>query len=176
MLAGLGVAWTAEALTRRPVSATTAATCALLGALPDADLAGPGMHRTATHSLTAVLVVFIVAAAVTGQVTRWRIAMVCAAAYASHLLLDWLGVDGFPPRGIQLLWPFSPAWYISDLDVFRQTARHYLWTAPVIRTNLLAIAQELALLLPILYGLWLVRVKAPARLAPEMTGRHHAAK
>jgi membrane-bound metal-dependent hydrolase YbcI (DUF457 family) len=176
MLAGVGVAWTAEAVTRRTVPPGTVAACALLAALPDADLLGPGMHRTATHSLTAVLVVFIVSGAVTGQVTRWRTATLYAAAYASHLLLDSLGVDNFPPRGIQLLWPFSDRWYISDLDIFRQTARHYLWTAPVIRTNLLAIAQELAIMVPILYMLWLVRVKALARLAPEVAGRNHPAK
>jgi membrane-bound metal-dependent hydrolase YbcI (DUF457 family) len=156
LLAGVGVAWTAEAATRQAVSPRTVVTCALLGALPDADLLGPGMHRTSTHSLTAVLVVFIVSAAVTGQVTRWRTATLYAAAYASHLLLDSLGVDNFPPRGIQLLWPFSDRWYISDLDIFRQTARHYLWTAPVIRTNLLAIAQEIAILAPILYALWII--------------------
>jgi membrane-bound metal-dependent hydrolase YbcI (DUF457 family) len=156
MLAGVGVAWTAEAVTRRALPPRTVVTCAILAALPDADLLGPGMHRTATHSLTAVLTVFIVAAVVTGQVTRWRTAMLCAAAYASHLLLDWLGVDNFPPRGIQLLWPFSDRWVISDLDIFRQTARHYLWTAPVIRTNLLAIAQEIAIFVPILFALRLV--------------------
>jgi membrane-bound metal-dependent hydrolase YbcI (DUF457 family) len=176
MLAGVGVAWTAEAVTRRPVPPRTVLTCALLGALPDADLLGPGMHRTATHSLTAVLAVFIVAAALTGQVTRWRMAALCASAYASHLLLDSLGVDNFPPRGIQLFWPFSGRWYISNLDIFRQTARHYLWTAPVIRTNVLAIAQELAILGPILCVLWLVRVKALARLSPEVAGRNHPAK
>jgi membrane-bound metal-dependent hydrolase YbcI (DUF457 family) len=162
MLAGAGVAWTAEATTRRAVSPKTVLACALLAAMPDADLLGPGMHRTTTHSVTAVLTVFIVTAVVTGQVTRWWTAALFATAYASHLLLDWLGVDGFPPRGIQLLWPFSDAWYISDLDIFRQTARHYLWTAPVIRTNLLAIAQELAILLPILYVLWLVAKRRSA--------------
>jgi inner membrane protein len=156
MLAGVGVAWTAEAASRQAVRPRTLLTCALLAALPDADLLGPGMHRTVSHSLTAVLAVFIVAAAVTGQVTRWRMATLCALAYASHLLLDWLGVDNFPPRGIQLLWPFSDGWYISNLDLFRQTARHYLWTAPVIRINLLAIAQEIAIMLPILFALWLV--------------------
>jgi membrane-bound metal-dependent hydrolase YbcI (DUF457 family) len=134
------------------------------------------MHRTATHSLTAVAVVFIVAAAVTGQVTRWRTAALCAAAYSSHLLLDWLGVDNFPPRGIQLLWPFSDGWYISNLDIFRQTARHYLWTAPVIRTNLLAIAQEVAILLPILFAVWLIarRRSRPGPLRVQRVRRETA--
>lgn len=177
MLAGVGVAWTAEAATRRAVSPRTVLTCALLAALPDADLLGPGMHRTSTHSLTAVVAVFIVAAAVTGHVTRWRTAMLYASAYASHLLLDSLGVDNFPPRGIQLLWPFSDRWYISDWDIFRQTARHYLWTTPVIRINLLAIAQELAILVPILSVLWLI-AKRRGNSEPSLVqrSRHKTAK
>jgi len=100
----------------------------------------------------------------------------CAAAYATHLLLDWLGVDNYPPRGIQALWPFSDAWFISDLDVFRQTARRQLATAAVIRLNVLAIAQETAILLPIVAALWLVRVKALAGFATEVARSDHAAK
>ncbi len=156
LLAGASVALAAGAVTGRPTPARLVVTCAVLGALPDADLLAPGAHRTATHSVTAVVVIFIVAAAVTGQVTRWRTAAVCAGAYATHLLLDWLGVDGFPPRGVQMLWPFSDRWFISDWDVFRQTARHFLFTRPVIRVNLLAMALELAIMLPIVYMLWIV--------------------
>jgi membrane-bound metal-dependent hydrolase YbcI (DUF457 family) len=163
ILAGVATVWSADVATGRPTPARTVLVCAALAAMPDADLVIRGSHRTATHSLTAVVVVFIVAAAVTGQVTRWRTALVCAAAYASHLLLDWLGVDGYPPRGIQMLWPFSDAWFISDWDVFRQTARQQLLTAPVIRTNLLAIAQELAILVPVLYLLWVVRSRGRSR-------------
>ena len=141
--------------------------------LPDADLLLPITHRTATHSLTAACVTFIVAAAVTGKVTRWRTAALTAAAYASHLLLDWLGADNYPPRGFQLLWPWSDRWFISDLDVFRQTARQHFLTAPIIWQNGLAVAQEVAILAPIVFGLWLIRVKTAARLAPEMSGRDH---
>jgi membrane-bound metal-dependent hydrolase YbcI (DUF457 family) len=158
MLAGLSVAWTADAVGRR-VPARIAIACAALGALPDGDLIVASTHRTATHSVTGVLVIFIVAAAVTGQVTRWRTAAVCAAAYASHLLLDWLGVDRYPPPGIQLLWPWSDAWYISGWNVFRQTLRQQLWTAPVMRQNAAAIAQEIAILLPLLAVLWWARGK-----------------
>ena len=105
-----------------------------------------------------------------------RVTLVCAAAYGSHLLLDWLGVDNYPPRGIMALWPISHAWYISDLDVFRQTARLHLFARPVILTNVKAIAQEIAILGPIVIALRLIRVKALARLAPEMTGRDHPAE
>ncbi len=175
-LAGIAVAWSADLADHHHSSAGTVAVCAALAALPDADLLVPGAHRTATHSLTAAvivfIVVFIVAAFVTGQVTatgpgRARrpaiaTAAIASLAYASHLLLDWLGADNFPPRGIQLFWPFSHRWYISDLDVFRQTARQHFLTAPIIRQNIVAVAQELALLLPLLLAIWWVRRRAVA--------------
>jgi hypothetical protein len=46
----------------------------------------------------------------------------------------------------------------------------------VIEQNLLAIAQEMAILVPIAAALWLIRVKTLARLAAEQTRRHHAAQ
>ncbi len=47
---------------------------------------------------------------------------------------------------------------------------------PTLVTNAKAIAQEIAILVPLVYALWLVRVKPAAALAPEMTGRHHPAE
>src|SRR5947207_11048808 len=169
-LAGVAVAWAGQRRTptpdRRgqthpgrtgsPNLAPTVVVCAVLAALPDIDLVLPGFHRTYTHSLTAVIVVTIVAAAMTGKVTRWRTALTCGAAYASHLLLDWLGADDFPPFGIQALWPFSRRWFISGWDVFPQTARQHFFTLPIIRQNFAAVAQELAILLPILAVVWLM--------------------
>jgi len=196
-LAGVAVAWSADLVDGGRSSPRLVAACGGLAMLPDADLLIPSTHRMATHSIAAAVVVFIIAAAVTGQVTRatrrcqtlqrgnagvrhlhgatqgWRTAILCALAYGSHLLLDWLGADFFPPRGIQLLWPVSDRWMISGWDIFRQTARRQFLTAPIIRQNALAVAQELAILLPIVLVLWLVRVKAAARLSTELAGRHH---
>jgi membrane-bound metal-dependent hydrolase YbcI (DUF457 family) len=166
-LAGVAVAWSSGLADRRQAeSDRLAPLCAALAAAPDLDLLVPGTHRTATHSITAAVLVTIVAAAVTGQVTRWRTAIVCGLAYASHLLLDWLGADNFPPRGIQALWPFSDRWFISDLDLFRQTARQHFFTRPIIWQNTLAVAQELAILLPILAVLWSIRNRTAARALP----------
>jgi len=175
-LGGVAVAWGADVLDRRPSSARLVAVAAIVAALPDADLLIPGTHRTGSHSLVAAAVVFIIAAAVTGKVTRWRTATICGAAYASHLLLDWLGADNYPPRGLQLFWPFNGTWYISDLDLFRQTARRHLLAAPTIRQNTLAVLQEIAILGPIVAVVWLVRVKALTRFAPELSRSHHPAK
>jgi len=133
---------------------------AALAALPDADLLTPLMHRTATHSVGAVLIVFIVSALVTGRVTRReraRLILICTAAYASHLLLDWMAIDDSPPRGIQALWPFSHAWYISGWNVFVQTARHHLLTAETIAINIRAAVREIAILAPIVAAVVLLR-------------------
>jgi membrane-bound metal-dependent hydrolase YbcI (DUF457 family) len=152
--------------------------CAGLGAAPDLDLLVSGTHRTATHSLFAMLAVGLCTAVVAASTRRpvLRVALMCAAAYGSHLLLDWLGADYYPPRGIQLLWPISQEWYISGLDVFRQTARLRIFTHGPMMTNLRAVLQEIAILGPTVVVLWLVRVKALAGLAPQMAGRDHPAQ
>jgi membrane-bound metal-dependent hydrolase YbcI (DUF457 family) len=152
--------------------------CAALAMAPDADLLLRA-HRTATHSVTAVAVVTIVVAVVTGWVTRrasfpaTRVTLMCGAAYASHLLLDWLGVDRSPPPGLQLLWPFSRTWFISGVDLFVQTERRRLFSIASIRTNLFAMAWEAAVLLPVLAVLWLIRVKALARLSTQPARGDH---
>jgi membrane-bound metal-dependent hydrolase YbcI (DUF457 family) len=199
-LAGVAVVWAADLADGHRSSPRLVATCAGLAMLPDVDLVLRGTHRMATHSLIAAAAVFIVAALVTRQVTPrrpgcqtpqrhdaggrhlnaatqgWRIALVCALAYASHLFLDWLGADRSPPRGLQLLWPFSDRWLISDWDVFRQTARQHFLTAPILWRNTVAVAQELAILLPIVLGLWLVRVKTAPRFSTELAGSDHPAQ
>jgi membrane-bound metal-dependent hydrolase YbcI (DUF457 family) len=151
--------------------------CAGLGAAPDLDLAFVA-HRTVTHSLGAVAIVALLAAALAATSRRpiVRVVWMCAAAYGSHLFLDWLGADFYPPRGIQLLWPLNHQWYISGLDVFRQTARLRIFTHEPMMTNVRAVLQELAILGPAVTALWLVRVKALAGLAAEMPGRHHPAQ
>jgi membrane-bound metal-dependent hydrolase YbcI (DUF457 family) len=152
---------------------------AALAALPDIDLAAPYAHRTITHSLVATAVVTIIAAVVTGQVTprtAWRTTAICAAAYASHLLLDWLAVDDTPPRGLQILWPFSDRWFISGWDLFRGTARRNLFSTASMRANVLAILQEIAILGPLTAIAWLVGVKAPPRLPAEVSRGDHSSQ
>jgi membrane-bound metal-dependent hydrolase YbcI (DUF457 family) len=191
-LAGLAAAWAADlvpgnrAWRTAPTSASwfrragdgLTVACLGLGVAADIDHVVVATHRTVTHSISAVAVVGLVAAALAANAHRpaLRVALMCAAAYGTHLLLDWLGVDIYPPRGLQLLWPFSRDWFISGWDVFRQTARQELLTPPIIVKNLQAIAQETAILLPIVAALWLIRVKALAGLASEVARRDHAAQ
>ena len=62
---------------------------AAVGLAPDLDLL-VGAHSTYTHSVGAVGLVFLAAFAAS---KRPRAAAAVAAAWASHLLLDWLGSD-----------------------------------------------------------------------------------
>jgi membrane-bound metal-dependent hydrolase YbcI (DUF457 family) len=148
--------------------------CAGLGAAPDLDLAFVA-HRTVTHSLGAVLFVGLFAGALAANARRpiARVALMCAAAYGTHLLFDWLGTDSYPPRGIQLMWPLNREWYISGIDVFRQTARLRIFTHGPMMTNIRAVLQEIAMLGPTVVALWLVREKALAGLPAQVARRDH---
>jgi inner membrane protein len=190
-LAGVAAAWAADlipgdrAWRTAPESASVykragnglTLACGALAAAPDLDLL-TGTHRTVTHSLGAIVCVGLVAAALAANAGKpiTRVALMCAAAYGTHLLLDWLGADNYPPRGIQAFWPFSLEWFISDIDLFPQTARQQLWTSASLLKNLRAVVQEIAILGPTVFALWLVRVKALARLAPEVSSRHYPAQ
>ena len=151
--------------------------CVTLGAAADLDLLFAA-HRTVTHSVGAVILVGAVAAELAASARRpvARIALMCAAAYATHLFIDWLSIDLSKPQGIQALWPFSREWFISGIDLFRQTERRDLWTSDTMAKNLKAILQEVVILGPPAVALWLIRVKALTRLPSEMPRRDHAAK
>ena len=152
--------------------------CAGLAAAPDLDLLYPGHHRSFSHGLGAVVCIGLAAAVIAANAKRpvVRLTIMCAAAYASHLLLDWLGADQYPPYGLQLLWPFDGRWFISGLDIFRQTEFKRFWTPGPIVTNVHAIVQEFAILGPVAVALWLARVKALAGLAPQTTGHDYTAQ
>jgi hypothetical protein len=151
--------------------------CGVLAAAPDLDLLFPGYpHRSITHSVTAVAAVAIVAAAVAAMRGRpvVRVAAMCAAAVATHLLLDWMAVDReFAPFGVQLLWPFSDSWFISRWDLFPGTERHNIFSAAAILRNAQSAAAELILIAPFAVVAWLVRVKALAGFPSELAGRDH---
>jgi hypothetical protein len=146
-LGGLAAGWlaTGPGKLERPV--TTAILFAALGTIPDVDVLVEGTHRLYTHSLVAVALVGLTVALSPARLgfSRARFALVCAAAYGSHLLLDWLGDDRSVPIGIRALWPFTDAYYQSSALLFPPVERRYwlpgFWTA-----NLRAIGWELALM------------------------------
>jgi membrane-bound metal-dependent hydrolase YbcI (DUF457 family) len=187
-LAGILTVWVADCIPGRrngPHAAENASawgragcglllTGAALAAAPDLDLLFAG-HRTVTHSVGAVALVGATAAFVALRL-RWpviRVALTCAAAYASHLLLDWMGADETVPYGLQALWPLSDRWFISGLSLFRQTERRRIFTAAIMKWNAVTVAQEIAMLAPFLALAWLIRVKTLARLATEVPRRDH---
>ena len=191
-LAGLAVAWGADLVPGNrawrfaPPSASwyeragngLTLACAVLAAAPDLDLPFGRFHRTVTHSLVSVIAVAAVAGltAARARLPLRRLVIMCAGAWATHLLVDWLSADQSTPRGIQLLWPFDDRWFISGWDLFIGSERRDLFSAPTMRRNLEAIAQEVAILLPIVVVLWSVRVKALAGFSSQLTGSDHPAK
>ena len=129
---------------------------ASLGAIPDLDLLF-GAPSGPTPSVGAAVLVGAAAAAVASLTDRTRsrgqvltVALACAAAYGSHVLLDWLSSDNSAPIGIMALWPIDRGYYESDLHVFMAISRRYYQGWRFVRQNLLAIARELAILAVIL--------------------------
>ena len=98
-----------------------AAVFGALGMAPDLDLL-VGAHSTYTHSLGAVVLTAIAALVWT---RRPRLAVACAAAVASHVLLDWLGSDTTPPLGIMALWPLTREFYQSHAFLFMAISRRW---------------------------------------------------
>jgi len=168
-LGGVAAAWSAELIPAAEsagpiptISTGLTLVCAVLGAAPDLDLLVPGLHRTVTHSVGAIIFTTIIAAGVTGWVTRksgwktsavFRIAAICGAAYASHILLDWLGSDTNPPFGIQALWPFSHQWFIAPWTIFPMTERRSFFSLAAITTNVKAVGVEVLILGPVVLAL-----------------------
>ncbi|MBI4538201.1 MAG: metal-dependent hydrolase [Gemmatimonadetes bacterium] len=140
----------------------SAATAALVATLPDADYL-PGLlwgnaalyHRFATHSLCAALLVGLLAGTV-GWVRCGRffpLLITVAAAYSSHLILDWLTPDTRGSPGIQLLWPLTDRFFywpiLPSLELERSDAPGEFFASLLTIYNLRVVAFELALLGPL---------------------------
>jgi len=155
---------------RRFLASPTTLICVALATFPDVDLLFSGRHRTATHSVTATIVVAIVAAAMTARDTTrrsgtsgalsriaWSAVVMYAVAHGSHILLDWLGRDPSKLPGIQALWPLSDRRFISGWDVFPDEERRHIFTVAAMVRNLNVFAWELGLLGPVVIALWWLR-------------------
>lgn len=175
VLAGLAVGWVSEparagtaAAARRPGwpwVTRLALGCAALAALPDADLLIPAAHRTATHSLTATFMILIVSVGVTRQVTGradWRVAAALAFAQVTHVALDWLGADPFPPAGIQAFWPLDDRFFIAPVTLFPGVERNFS-KPEVISANLYAALVECLVMGPVAWVAWAARTRRVCR-------------
>ena len=118
---------------------------AAIGAAADVDLL-LGAHRGHSHSVGAVVAAGLLAWAITSS---WRWGAAAASAWGSHVVLDWLGADSWPPIGIPALWPFTDAYYRSPITVFPSVSRQYWLGSRFVYFNLLALTVELLILLPI---------------------------
>jgi membrane-bound metal-dependent hydrolase YbcI (DUF457 family) len=88
---------------------------------PDLDLL-VGNHNGPTHSVGAAVIVGL---AVFAWTRRPRLALAAAAAYGSHVLLDWFNQDDSPPIGVMALWPFSREHFISPWPLLPPVSRRY---------------------------------------------------
>ena len=143
---------------------------AALAVLPDFDLL-TAVHRGATHSLAAAAVAGAIVAGVTRD--RW-LGIAAACAYATHVLLDWLGSDSSFPIGIMALWPVSREYYESDLHLFDAISRRY-WLPGFWTHNVRAVLRELVILVPFVVIAFLRRqrdhVPAPVTCLEQQKGR-----
>jgi hypothetical protein len=158
-IGGLATAWFAESISRKSSwNIPLAVACAAIAMTPDLDIPF-GVHRIYTHSVAAVAVVGLVSWLVLRRRTplATRFALIIAAAYSSHLLLDWLGKDTSTPPGLMALWPFSSRFYISGFDVFGQVSRRYWKPDEFIVGNMKTLARELAILVPVVTLAWFLR-------------------
>ncbi len=121
------------------------------GMLPDLDFLA-GAHQGVTHSLGALLVV-----ALATQILEPRrpvLWVAAAAAYGSHLVLDWLGSDTVAPIGIMALWPFDGGFYLSPYEWFFPVCRDY-WLVACRADLVQAVTWELVSLGPLVIAVLL---------------------
>lgn len=127
---------------------------------PDLDLLlrfvdGRNHHQGASHSLGAALLAALVVAWLARATRSWRparLALAVGLAWASHVLLDWLGEDTRPPIGLQALWPWSEAYFKSPWLLFLAIGRSLAWET--VLHNARAMAWEACLLAPVLWLAW----------------------
>jgi inner membrane protein len=151
-LAGIATGWMVDPPRRgdRRAALRRAALFAAAATAPDLDLL-VGAHSGPTHGLGAAVMLGALVWAwrrTTGRPHARLTALATALAYASHILLDWLGTDSSPPVGIMALWPFSHEYYESRLHVFMAISRRY-WLPEFWTYNLRALVRELAVLIPV---------------------------
>jgi membrane-bound metal-dependent hydrolase YbcI (DUF457 family) len=122
-----------------------------LGVAPDLDLLF-GTHSTYSHSIGAVAFAGAMAY-ILRRPRDLRFALACAAAWGSHVVLDWLGADATPPLGVMALWPFTNAFYQSPVPVFMAISRRY-WQPEFYSYNARAVLREVVIVGPLAWLVW----------------------
>ncbi|MGL5080908.1 MAG: metal-dependent hydrolase [Microcoleaceae cyanobacterium] len=136
--------------------------------LPDIDillgliLAGDPFiyHRQGTHSLIAALLVGGLVAGLTQVFNlKWpRVGVWVTGLYLSHLFLDMLVSDQYPPAGVQGFWPLSQSYLIFPITLFGglqfSEGGRGLLGALFNPNNLLTLMREIVILLPVVWLTW----------------------
>lgn len=140
------------------MSSRQVGTLAFLAAAPDLDLVlrlvdGANHHRGPSHSLGAALLAAVAVWALRRLGAGWPPGFAAAGlAWASHVALDYTGLDTSPPVGEMALWPFSRGFFASPVSVFYDVPRSF--SAEAIQHNLLAVLIEVAILGPVAFACW----------------------
>jgi inner membrane protein len=153
-LAGLAVAGIVRGPRLPPRQVAVLAFCA---AAPDLDLVlrlvdGANHHRGPSHSFAAAILVALATLLLRRVGLGLPGSVLMGAAWASHVVLDYLGLDTSPPIGEMALWPFSEAFYASPVPVFYDIPRSF--SPAAIRHNLVAVTLELLILVPVAWLCW----------------------
>ena len=155
-LGGIAAAFVVDSLARRPVmTLPLLAASAVIAVTPDLDIL-TGSHRTYSHSIGAVAMIGVIAWMILrARGSNGAVASALAAAYASHLPLDWLSKDTSHPSGLMALWPFTVRYYTSGWNVFGEISRRYWLPDEFILGNLRAAAWEFAIVGPFALLAWI---------------------
>ena len=127
-----------------------------LAAAPDLDLLfrlvdGNPHHRAETHSLGAAIVAALVVglvARLTGARRPAALGAAAGCAWLSHVVLDVLGADSYPPYGVMAFWPLTREYFRSPVPVFLDIGRRLAWAT--VWQNAVAAAWEMVVLVPVL--------------------------
>lgn len=133
---------------------------ALLGTLADIDFLF-GVHSAYTHSLGAILVV-TAAGSLQARGKGLLFTLALAAAYGSHVLLDWLGSDSVAPIGVMALWPISSDFFLSDRRWFMSVCRE-VWQVRCWWHNAAGVTREILFLGPLAFGAVYLAGRRPDR-------------
>jgi inner membrane protein len=152
-LGGIAAGWLVEPCDTTPAAGRSrlpAFGFAALGIAADLDLLF-GVHRGPTHSVGAIALVCLLIWLVLGpRPHRQRWAAAAAAAYGSHVLLDWLGSDTSAPIGVPAVWPFSSAYFQAPWTVFLAVSRRIQEPDLFWIPNIAAVVRELLILVPLM--------------------------
>lgn len=154
-LAGFAVAGVSGRAT--PVRRSHLGILIFCAAAPDLDLAlrfvdGVNHHRGALHSFAAALLAGLMGLGLRRTGVDLPSAFAISAAWASHVVLDYFGLDTSHPIGVMALWPFSPEFFASSTPVFYDVPRSFSLEA--MKHNALAVSLEIVILGPVAWLCW----------------------